>query len=81
VSEKTLTASQLEHLVEVQQVPNEIDFACPGCGLNCKTFPKTKAVIHQKPECPMWDKAKKNRDELSLFVIKGGVALAFNNKA
>jgi len=66
--------------VELVEVPDEIDFACPGCGLNCKTFPKSRAVVHQKPECSTWNKAKGNRDELALFLIKGGVELAFAAK-
>lgn len=60
------------------EVPAEIDFACPDCGRGCKTFPKTRAVVHALPTCRAWDAIKSDRDRISMFVIRGGVELAFS---
>lgn len=65
-------------LVVGAEVPNEIDFACPDCGASCKTFPKTRAVVHAIPTCAAWQRVGKDRDKMSMFVIRGGVELAFN---
>ena len=63
--------------VQCRTVPAEIKFSCPQCRRSCITYPKTRAVVHALPSCSLWRKAQANKDELAVFLIRGGVELAF----
>lgn len=66
----------MAELVTLSDLPNEIEFRCPRCKGSCKTFPKSRAVVHQKPECKLWRDMKGKPDRLALFLIQGGVLLS-----
>jgi len=58
--------------VDTVEIPEQVEFTCPSCGLSCIMFPRSKplAVQHAKPTCKLW-----NRGETQRFLIKAGVHL------
>lgn len=35
-----------------------VEFACPGCGRNCRLNLDTKGLTHRLPTCPVYERTK-----------------------
>jgi hypothetical protein len=66
----------MAELVQLSDLPDQIEFACPRCGQSCKTYPKTRAVVHAIPECRLWHEMKGKPEALAVFLIQGGVPIS-----
>ena len=40
-----------------------VEFACPGCQLRCRFNMTTKALQHQLPTCPVYERTKNDGQE------------------
>lgn len=56
----------------------QIDFACPGCALNCQLNEETRGLRHQEPssECKVWTALRGDRQEFLrlAFLAQQGIA-------
>jgi hypothetical protein len=62
--------------VTLSQLPNEIQFNCYHCKQPCKFFPPSRAIVHARPECALWQRMKSNQEWVDGFPVRCGAVLA-----